>query len=438
MKEPDNDLRFTKLKELFEVLGSPGDISESVGLGYTVMHFWRFVYYLAMVTPTPESLTTFKFLMNAGLIHCMMRLLDRSLDRHFLLKDYNRLVPYRALELMFAATQASREINDAVVEIVVADSKKAFNIFYPLVCGEISGLEQILACQLTANLSCFDCGVEWLLQYPQIVGKIGWHMWGSYELLYRTVRQYDELQVAYMKHLVYSPMEVISGQHSYKPLPLTIADLNTFLVLCCVCNVCASYPQDQPMERVAPCLLAVVKEGLYRNMGTVAYGVILNVNKDQDMCVDKFLSFFSWSCFQIESQRIIVDQMNSLPTHRNDFPLCFEKDSYSKSRSVMALLLTHANHLDYEKGSHFVTLAIVYLLKEDEDVAMEFVRWTGDILFDLAHSIFHAQMPNSKDKPISLKRIVLETMLKFGGSSYFDEIGNVVKPSGEDGMGVYR
>lgn len=410
----------------------PGHISESVGLAYTIMHFWRFVYFVAMMKPGPESFTTFNFITKAGLFQCVMRILGRCLDRNFLLKDYNRLVPYRALELIFAATQADFDGKEEIIVTVLEEPEKAFDIFYPIICGEISAVEQVLACQLTANLSCFDSGVVWLLDHPQIVGKIGWHLWGTYDLLYRSVCQYEELQVCYMKHQVFSPLEVASGDHSYSPLPLTVADLNTYIVLCCLCNVCATHLEgEEPMERVEPCLLAVVKEGLYDHVGIVSYCIILNDNKYKHLCVEKFLSFLSWSCFQIKSQKVILDQICSLPHHREDIPLFYDKDSYSKSKSVIALLVTHANHLDYEKGSHFVTLAIIYLLRVDEEVAMEVLRWSGDILFDLAHSIHHAHMPSKEDSAVSLKRVVMETMLKFGGSSFFDEDETVVKPSGE-------
>ena len=70
-------------------------------------------------------------------------------------------------------------------------------------------------------------------------------------------------------------------------------------------------------------------------------------------------------------QKLVIEQLRSLPVSRNDFPLFYAKDSYTISRSVIACLITHANHLDYEKGSHFATLALIFLLKESETVAME-------------------------------------------------------------------
>ena len=413
------------------MLGTPGHISESVGLAYTIMHFWRFVYFMALVTPTPETLATFAFIMNAGLFHSMMRILGRCVDRVFLLKGYNRLIPYRILELIFAATQADCDANNDVVEMVLVEPDKAFDTFYPLICGEISAVEQLMACHVTANLSCYDNGVLWLMNYPKIVGRIGWHLWGSYHLLYRNLFQYEELQVPYMKHLIYSPLEVLKGKQSYEPKPLYVADLNTFIVLCCLCNVCATHLEGGPMDIVETSLFAVVKEGLFDHMGMVSYAIILNDNSYPALCMEKFLSFFSWSCFPVASQRIIFEQFHSLPTHRNDSVFFFDKDSFSKSRSVLALLITHANHLDYENGSHFVTLAIIYLLRGDEDGAMDLLRCSGDLLFDLSHSICHAQMPSKKEKAVSLKRVVLEAMLKFGGSSFINEKGIVVKPSGK-------
>ena len=333
---------------------------------------------------------------------------------------------------MFAATQAAYDLNDEVVNTILADRDKVAKIFYPLICGQVTILEEVMTCQLLANFSCFPKGVTWLLDNPKIVGKIGRHIWSTYDLIYKHVRQYEELQVSYVRHLTYSPLEVTKDHTPYEPSPMNFADLNTYVVLCCMCNVCAAHPDEEPMERIEPSLLAVVNEGLYTHMGTALYGIILNDNKyNQELTQEKFLSFVSWSCFQHESQKLIIEQLHSLPTSRNDTPLFYERESYSKSRSVIALLITHAAHLDYEKGSQFVTLALIYLLKENDDVAMEVVRVVGDTLLDLAHSLYHAQMP-AGEKPISLKRMVLETMLKFGGSSYFSESGSVVKPSGNE------
>ena len=432
LSEKNNASRFTRLKDFFLVLGQPGDPSESVGLMYTVMHLWKFFYGTAMVTPTPRMVATAAFFLRAGIFQCGVRILERCSDKQFLLTDFNRLVPYRYLELIFAATQAPYDLNDDIVNTVLAEPERAYEIFYSLICGELSCLEQVLACQLASNFSCYPKGVVWLLDHPKLVGKIGMHMWATYDIFYRCLTQYQELQVPYVKHLIFTDIEVIKDLSAYKPLPLSVADLCIFVILCCLCNVCAAHPEDEPMWRVEPCLLAVVREGLFTHMGTVIYGVILNDNRYyEDLNVEKFISFLSWSCFQPTTQRLAIEQLNSLPTHRNDFPLFYEKDSYSKSRSVIACLLTHACHFDYEKGSHFATLAIIYLLKECEDVAMELVQVAGDTLFDMSHSIYHAQMPSPMDKPVSLKRIVLETILKFSGSSFFSETGEFTQASSE-------
>lgn len=394
------------------------------------MHIWKFIYYVATVKPNPRTVSTFTFFMKAGMFQSLLQILDRSCkDKQFLLEDYNRLVPYRCLELIFASTQAVYDLNEEIVATVLEDPQFAVDVFYPLLCGTISCVEEVMACQVVGNFSCFPPGVTWLLNNPKVVGKIGKHLWYTYDVFYRCIQQYQELLVTYIKHQTNSHLNVCDG-HPYQPSPSGIADLSTYVVLCCMCNVCAAHPDDEPMERIEPSLLAVVKEGLYTHMGTVIYGIILNDNKyHEDLTIGKFLSFLSWSCFQHQTQKLVVEQLHSLPTCRTDFPLHYDKDSFSKSRSVAACLVTHASHQDYETGSHFATLALVYLLKEDESVAMELVRVAGETLFDMAHSIYHAQMP-ARDKPISLKRIFLETMLKFGGSSFFSETGAVIKPSG--------
>ncbi len=398
---------------------------------YSLMHFWRFIYGAAMTHPTPRMEQTIIFFMKAGIYQSLVRILGRSGDKQFLLNDYNRFVPYRCMEIIFASTQAAYTINDAVVNSVLEDPEKAYRVFYPLICGELSWLEETIACQIAANFSCYPIGVIWLLDHPQLVGKIGPHIWSTYEIAYKNINQYQELLVPYVKHVIHSHIPTLN-KSVYKPTPISFSDLNVFVVLCCLCNVCAAHPEDEPMERVEPCLLAIVRQGLFNNIGNVIYGIILNDNRyHEELVVEKFISFLSWSCFQKETQRLAIEQLNSLPTHRDDFPLFFDKNSYSKSRSAIACLITHSCHLDFEKGSHFATLALIYLLKESEDVAMEMVRWVGDTLFDMAHSIYHAMMPSPEQKPVSLKRMILQTLLKFGGYSYFDENGSIVKPSSE-------
>ena len=432
LSERNNAARFARLKEFFLTLGQPGDPSESVGLMYTVMHLWKFFYATAMSIPTPQVTATAAFFMRAGIFQCCVRLLERCFDQPFLLLDYNRYVPYRVLETVFAATQAAYDLNDDVVAGMLEEPERAYPVFLRLLSGELSCLEQIIACQLAANFSCYPEGVTWLLDHPDLVGKVGSHIWDTYNLLHRCINQYQELAPPYLKYLLFTELEVAKGRSIYKPGTLPLADLTIFVILCCLCNVCAAHPDDEPMWRVEPSLLAVAKEGLFDHVGDVIYGIILNDNKYyEDLVVEKFLSFLSWSCFQPETQKMAVEQLRSLPTSRDDYPLFFARDSHSKSRSVIACLITHACHMDYEKGSHFAILAVVYLLKESEEVAKEVIRWAGDILIDLSHSIYHAQMPSPEQKPTSIKRIVLETILKLGGSSYYSESGARVKASGE-------
>ncbi len=412
------------------VLGSPGDISENVGLYYTILHFWKFVYFITLIRPTRKTLSTLKYLIKTGLFPCLLRILKRGMDPKFVLKEYNRLVAYRSLEILFAASQAITNLYDDILDQILEDPEYAYDVFYPYVAGEISCMEQAVACQVTSNFSCFPKGVIWLLEHPKLVGQIGKQLWTIYDTFYTCLKQYSDHTIPFVKYSSYSSITVTDRQ-VYDGQPLIIANLITSLVLICLCNLCAAHPEDEPMERIEPSLLAVVKEGFFDHVGTIGCGILLSFDSYNEVSFEKYLSCLSWSCFQRDSQKIIIDQLHSLPASRHDYPLYYEKDCHSKSQSMLACLMTHTAHLDYEAGSHFCTLAVVYLLKEDEDVAMEVVRAAGDTLFDLSHSIYHAQMPDSNDKPISLKRIIIETMLKFGGSSYFSETGDIVKPSGK-------
>ena len=178
------------------------------------------------------------------------------------------------------------------------------------------------------------------------------------------------------------------------------------------------------MDKIEPSLLEVVKAGLYWNMGDVCYGIHLNDSKyTTDLTIDKFLSFLSWSCFQKETQKILMEQIKSLPFCQQDEPLLyFSRTAMSRSRTVVAFLITHALWLDYDRGSHYSILGLISLLSENVEYAMEVVEMIGDMLFDLAHSFHHVRMP-CDNSPLSVKRFIFETLLKLSGHTYFDEKG---------------
>ena len=94
----------------------------------------------------------------------------------------------------------------------------------------------------------------------------------------------------------------------------------------------------------------------------------------------------------------------------------------SRSRTVVAFLITHALWLDYDRGSHYSILGLISLLSENVEYAMEVVEMIGDMLFDLAHSFHHVRMPMD-NSPLSVKRFIFETLLKLSGHTYFDEKG---------------
>ena len=430
MREPDNDVRATELKEYFEVLATPGHVSESVGLFYTILHLWKLFYFYALTEERPEAMATANYFIKAGVLQSMMRVIARCFDRTFFMKEYNRLVPYRALEVVFAATQSTNQEHDWYVDIILDESCNTYDTLRRMITGEITSVEQIMACQVVGNISYTYNGTRWLIEHPVMMGKLAYFLWGMYDLTYTSYTQYEERRIFYMTQQCFTKIRFIDPDDAYDVYPLTTWDIHMFHVICSLCNVCAAHPDDEPMERIEPALLCCVKEGLFDHAGTILCGTILNDTDYRDQTLEKFLSFFSWSTFQIEAQHMLIEQLRSRPTHRCDKPLLFDRDRDSKSNSVLAILNTHTIHMDYEKGSNFVTLAMVFLLRDD-DIAMEVIRWIGDTLFDLAHSTFHAPMPDIKDKPSSVKRVVFETMLRFGGISFFNEDGNIVKPSGK-------
>ena len=394
------------------------------------MHIWRIFYLEDLVDSFPEALATANYLVKAGVIQSMMRIAARGFNRTFFSKEYNRLVPYRAIESVFAATQSSNKEKDWYIDIFIDKSLNAYNTLYRMMSGEITSIEAILACQLVGNISCTVNGTRWIIEHPKIMGKMSTFLWTMYDLTYTTYSQHEDRQVYFMTQQAYTKIQFVEPNEAYNVQRFTTGDIHMVHLMCSLCNVCAAHPDDEPMERIEPGLFSCVREGVFDHAGTVLYGTILNDINYKERMLEKFLSFFSWTTFQIKSQKALIEQLKSRPSHREDRPLFFDRDRDSKSNSVLAILNTHAIHIDYDKGSNFVTLAMVFLLKTDEDIAMEVIRWIGDTLIDLSHSTFHVPMPNITDKPTSVKRIVLETMLKFGGSTYYNETGTAMQPSG--------
>ena len=406
-----------------QVLGTEGDPGRSCGLLYTIMHLWKVVYILAMENaPTAECLKTVDFLLDAGIVDMLMRLLHYCLDKQFLLIEHNRYIAYRIIEIFFAATQSDQERNTIIIDKMLEDEQRALTIFLYLAQGKISWLEQIGASELLGNLSCFDRGVLWLIDNPALVGEMGTFLWRTFDLLYVNYKQFEDRKMPYQRALLYTALRIRDGVSTFKHTPTRIGNVNIYVTLCALCNVCAAHPNESTMDRIEPSLIAVVKHGFFWNLGSIATGVVLHQMTSTDPIVEKFLSFTSWASFNPESQKMILNQLRTLTHSRRDSPLCFVWDSYSQSRSVVALLLTYALWVDYENGTHFAINGLVSLLTEDDDVAVEVIKIAGDQLFDLAHSYHHVRLPETVE-PLSVKRIIMETFLRLSGSSYYTEKG---------------
>ena len=428
LSSPDYDQRLADLTKFFSELATEGHPSRNCGLMYDVMHIWRTVYKMTMsVPPISEDQATYHFFVKAGMYSSLLRILGYCLDKKFLAIEYNRYVPYRIFELFFAGSQSELESHSFMVEKFIEETDKCVEIFTSIMNGGISCLEQVGCAQVVGNMSCFSPGCLWLIDHPELVGLVGKFLWSSYNIMYLEFRQCEDRRLEHHKHLVYTNITIGKPKEpnsKYKPSPIYVADLTTFVALCCVVNVCAAHPNEAPMEKIEPSLLEVVKQGLYWNMGDVAYGILLNdCNYTADLTIDKFLSLLSWSCFQSKTQKIVMEQLKSLPYGQEDGPiLYFNRTSMSRSRSVIAFLITHALWLDFDRGSHYSILGLVSLLQENVDYAMEVVEMVGDLLFDLAHSFHHVRMPCNSN-PLSVKRFIFETFLRFGGYTYFDDKG---------------
>lgn len=431
LSSPDDNQRLVDFTKFFTELATEGHPSRTCGLMYTIMHIWRSIYRLAMNIPShPEDRATYQYFVRAGMYRSLVRILGYCLDKKFISIEYNRYVAYRILELFSATYQSELEVYSLTVEKLIEETDSIVPTFTAIATGGISCVEQLACCQVIGNMACFTPGCLWLIEHPKLVGIVGKHLWCSYDVMYLKFRQCEDRRIDYHKHLSYTNISMgpnLEDGSDYKPSPIRLADLTTFVSLCCLVNVCAAHPDDTTMDKIEPSLLEVVKAGLYWNMGDVVYGIHLNDSKyTTDLTIDKFLSFLSWSCFQKETQKILMDQIKSLPFCQQDEPLLyFSRTAMSRSRTVVAFLITHALWLDFDRGSHYSILGLISLLSENVEYAMEVVDMVGDMLFDLAHSFYHVQMP-CNSSPLSVKRFIFETLLKLSGHTYFDEKG---KPS---------
>ena len=428
LSSPDDDQRLADFTKFFSELATDGHPSRTCGLMYTVMQIWHIVYRLGMHIP---SLTgdkqTYFFFVKAGMYTCFLRILSYCLDKKFLATEYNRYVPYRIFELFFAASQSELDDHSYMVEHIIDESDTTIPTLKAIANGGISCIEQLACVQVIGNMSCFTPGALWLIDHPEIVGIVGRHLWCSYDTMYLKYRQCEDRRINYHKHITNTHIDLSPNKEihdEYKPTPIRVADLTTFVSLCCMVNVCAAHPEDTSMDDLEPSLLAVVKEGLYWHMGDVCHGIHLNDSKyTTDLTIDKFLSFLSWSTFQKPSQKILMEQARALPNSQQDGPLLyFDRSSMTRSRSVVAFLITHALWLDLDIGSHYAIEGLVELITKDSEYAVEVTEMIGDQLFDLAHSYHHVRMP-CDGGPMSVKRFVFETFLKLGGYTFFDEQG---------------
>ena len=355
----------------------------------------------------------------------LVRVLCLCLDQEFLGVEYNRYVPYRILETIFAAMQAEMVNGDDIIKHVVEDLSIAVPTFAGLMEGRVSFAEQIVAQQVIGNFSCYPQGMILLVNAPHLAGLTGKFLWIAYDLCWANYGQYDERKTYLHRHLLNTDIQ-LDPKKVFLPGPKRNPDLCAYSALCCMCNICAGFPDECPMEQVDECLISIVSHGYYQHLGTIATGIHLARPKYSELTIDKFLSLTSWSAFNHVNQRLILDQINTLPAVRSEDPLVFLPASKCRARSVIAFLITHALWLDFDCGSHFSILGLMYLLKEIPEVGKAVVDAVGPQLVDLAHSIHHVKLPNDGD-PVPVKRGIFEPMLRLAGISYYTEKGGVVR-----------
>ena len=414
--------------KFFETLCNETCPTRHYSLLYTVMHLWKVVFAVSMSHPPMRHiLRTFDWMVELGMLHHLLRVLNLCLKQEFRAVEYNRYVPYRILEIMFAAMQAELVNGDEIIKAVVKDQFDfAARTFEPILEGKLTFAEQIIGQQVIGSFSCFPQGMILLVNAPYLAALTGKFLWIPYDLFWLNYSQYDERKIAMHRHLLNTDIELDPGEKFYLPHPKRSPDLCAYSALCCMCNICAGIPDECDMGEVDVCLIALVKEGYYWHLGTIATGIHLARPRYAELTIDKFLSLTSWSAFNHVNQKIILDQFHSLPAVRTEEPLMFFPLSKCRGRSVVAFIITHALWLDFDRGTHFAIIGLMYLLKEVPEVAKMVMDAVGPQIFDLAHSIHHVKMPEGPD-PRAIKRGLFEPILRLTGMSYFTERGEYIR-----------
>ena len=412
--------------QFFKTLYTDGCPTLQFGLLYTVMHCWKTVLSVAMYHPPLREMSrTFHWFLDTGMFQSLMRILTLSLDKKFLLIEYNRYVPHRILEIFFVALQVEMAPGDELIAKMTENTEESVATFSAILSGELTFYEQIIAQQVIGNFSCYPLGMIFLFEHPKLAALTGKFLWEAFDYLWVNHQQYNERKLHHSYHQLNTDIPLAPVGKVYLPGPNRSPELCVFAALCCMCNICAGYPDECGMDKVDDCLIALVKEGYYWHLGTICTGIHLSYTSDPELSIDKFLSLTSWSCFNHINQKVVLKQLRSLPSSRLEDPLMFYPRSKYKGRSVIAFLITHALWLDFNLGSHFAILGLIYLLKEIPKVAKAVVDAVGPLLVDLAHSIHHVKMPEDGD-PMAVKRGLFEPILKIAGQPFFNERGEYV------------
>lgn len=424
LSEPNNDKRREGMINFFANLCNETCPTRKYSLLYTIMHLWKAVFAVSMShPPIRRILRTFEWFIEMGMLQSLIRILYLCLKQEFLCIEYNRYVPYRILEIFFGSMQAEMMNGDNLIKLIVEDNDLAVKTFVPILEGKLTFAEQLMAQQVIGSFSCYPQGMILLINAPYLAALTGRFLWIAYDVCWVNYTQYNERKIAMHRHLLNTDIELDPGEKLYLPGPKRSPDLCAYSALCCMCNICAGFPDECGMDKVDDCLIALVKEGYYWHLGTIATGIHLARPKYAELTIDKFLSLTSWSAFNHVNQRIILDQLHSLPVIRAEEPLMFFPNSKCRGRSVIAFLITHALWLDFDRGTHFSIIGLMYLLKEVPEVGKAVMNAIGPQLVDLAHSIHHVKLPGDGD-PMSVKRGIFEPILQLTGMSYYSERGD--------------
>ncbi len=294
----------------------------------------------------------------------------------------------------------------------------------------------MVATSLLANMSSEVSVISWLLDHPDICAAVSRFIWDSHTDQYSSFRQHLDLQSVHQRAL-YARF-VTNVDHTVVNSNITQLPRRTIrYALILLDNLCSHCAKTSTTEAIEPVLMAVVDKGLFDYIGDVTRGILLDYDDPtRRVPPDKLMLLISWSVFHLSGQERAMEHLQRLPYTRRDQPPYFSPWSFAKSRSLVSFLITHSLWFDDLGASSNATQGVVSLLRRSDKIAVEIIKFAGDLLFDLGHSIHHVTMPDDDGKTLPIKRAIFDVFLKLGGYSYLT-LDTTIVPACSECMSIH-